>query len=138
LHRRVDHASRQREEALVERTLEDDHLLDEMNDLPQLAEGIAPLAECVEPLPNEALTLGRVRLHVYGAQCLCIGLGGRQVDLAVGEAVPQSRGAVALHRRSVQAGAGPPDGPRKTESRSVPPHRLAEAQAADDLVQLAR
>src|SRR4029453_17603890 len=138
LHRRVDHASRQREEALVERPLENDHLLDEVDDFTELAEGIAPFAKRIEALPDEALTLGRVRLDVGGTQYLRIGLGGGQVDLAVREAVPPCRCAVALHRRSVQAGAGPPDRPRKTESRSVPPHRLAEAEAADDLVQLAR
>src|SRR4030095_2725669 len=109
-----------------------------MNDLRELAEGIAPFAKRIEALPDEALTLGRVRLDVGGTQCLRIGLGGGQVDLAVREAVPPCRGAVALHRRSVQAGAGSPERTSTPESRSVPPHRLAEAEAADDLVQLAR
>ena len=68
LHRRHDHSLGQPQEPLVERALEDDRALDEMHDLVELAERIAPFSERVEPFDDQPPPLVLVGLDVRRAQ----------------------------------------------------------------------
>src|SRR5205807_2408123 len=52
LHRRLDHAPRQREVALVEAALEHERLLDEVDHLLEHVAGVAPALKRVQPLDD--------------------------------------------------------------------------------------
>jgi hypothetical protein len=86
LHRRHDHDLGQREQALVEATLEHRRLLDHVDDLLQFPGRVAPLAERIQTGDDRAATPLRVRLDTRGPQRLGIGVRMRDLDLAVGEA----------------------------------------------------
>ena len=131
LHRRLDHALRQREVALVEAALEHERPLDEVDHLTENPGGVAPLAELVEPLADHALALGRVGLDPGGAERLLVGLRARDLDLA-GEEAPPERRAVAPQRLLVELLAGPADRSREAVAALVPAHRLREGEPVDD------
>ena len=64
LHRRHDHALRQLEKALVEAALEHDRLLDQVDDFGELAAGVAPAADRVQPFDDQPPALVCNRLDV--------------------------------------------------------------------------
>ena len=80
LHRRLDHPRRQREEALVEAALQHDRALDEVDDLVELPERVAPAFG--QPRDDLPPALGRVRLDAVRPQRLGVALrrtGSRSV-----------------------------------------------------------
>ena len=131
LHGGDDHALGQTEEALVELGAEDERPLDHVDDLLELAERVLPVTECVKRLDDETAALGGVRLDVRGAQRRSVRPGGRDVDLAVREAMAEGR-AGAGQRLFVELLAEPPHGTRETVPAVVPAHRLAELEPVDD------
>ena len=136
LHRRFGHGDGKREEPLVEAALEDQRLLDEVDHLAELAQRVTPLSERVEPLADQPLPLDRIGLHAGRAERLDIRLGARHLHLPMGEPMALCRCPVALDSVGVEPRAGPPHRPREPQAGVVPAHRLAEAETADDRVQL--
>src|SRR5205814_7132281 len=90
LHGRDDHALGELKEPLVETTLENMRLLDELDHLGELAAGVAPVPEGVEPRDDLAAPLLGDRLDVSGAQRLDVRGGARDLDRAVGKTVPEA------------------------------------------------
>ena len=131
LHGGDDHPLRQADEALVELGSEDVRPLDHVHDLLELAERVLPVTQRVERLDDEAAALCGVRLDVRSAQRRNVGAGGRDVDLAVGEAMAEGR-AGAGQRLVVELLAEPPHRARETLAAVVPAHRLAELEPVDD------
>ena len=80
LHRRDDDAFRQPQEPLVERAGQDERRFDEIDDLVQLPQRVAPLAEGVQP-GHDLLEADRaVWLDTDGAQDLEVAVRGRDLD----------------------------------------------------------
>ena len=116
LHRRLDDAWRQLQEALVEAPLEHDRALDQEDDLLDHPGRVAPAADRIEPLEDLAAALVLVGLDPGSPQDLDVLVGARQLDLAAREAVPVGQvsgfepGDRDLQRRLVELGAEPAHG----------------------------
>ena len=134
LHRRHDHPLRELQEPLVEAALEHDRLLDEVDDLGELAAGIAPAPHHVEPFDDLAAPLVGYRLDVRSAQLIGVGGSARDLDRTVREAVPE-RG-LPQDRLGVEHRQHPAHRAREAHAACVPAHRLREGESADDPVDL--
>ena len=144
LHRSLDHARRQLEEALVERADDDRRALDQVQHLLELAEQVAPRPHRVELLDDQAAPLALVGLDPRVAQVAEVGARVEDLQLGVREAVAEGEAAGAdachleLDRLGVELGEQPAQGPREAQAAGVPGHRLAEGEAAHDLGQQRR
>ena len=134
LHGGDDHALGQAQEPLVELRLEDDRPLDHVHDLLELPERVLPVAERSELLHDAAAALGCVGLDFRRPQRVRVLLRGRDLDLAVREAVAE-RLAGARQRLGVELLAVPPHRPREAMAALVPAHRLRELEPVDDRAQ---
>ena len=136
LHRGLDDAARERQEALVERSLRER----------------SATRRGGRPLPGrfsfgvgepELLEAGRIEASrfvgsgsdVGRAQGLEVFSRALNRHLAMREAVAERRAAEAVHGPVVELGAEPAHGSRETKAGVVPPHRLREGERAHDLVQ---
>ena len=137
LHRRFDHAPRQPQEALVEGRVEHERALDQVHDLVELAERVAPVAVLGQPLLDRPPPLALVGLDAGRANRARV--RPRALDRHGAVAEP-----VAVRRRSggdsfeldrdglvVQLRAEPAHRPREAERRP-PAHRLPELEPAHD------
>ena len=138
LHGRLDDAPRKLQEPLVEAALEHGRALDKEDDLFDDAGGVAPAADRVESLDDQAAALVLLRLDTRRTEHLDVLVCPPQLDLAAREPVPVGQvaglepGHVDLQRLPVELGAQPADGPREAEPVLLPDHRLAEGQSLDD------
>ena len=123
LHRGLDHAGRQREEALVEPAFEDGDALDEVDDLLELPERVAPAVR--QRLDDLAAPLGGIGLDTVRAERVRVTLRRRNLDPSGGEAVAE-RGAVAEDDCLVEPGAEPAHRTREPKPVGLPLHRLRE------------
>ena len=139
LHRRHDDALRQREKALVERAVEHDRALDEVDDLLEHAGRVAPRSDRVETLVDEAPPLVGIRLDTGRTKPFGVSLRALYLDFAgVAEPMPVRRASAGnpgegnRHGFTVELGAEPPDGSREAQIRRPPAHGFPEAQATHD------
>ncbi len=138
LHRRLDHAPREREEALVEGSLENRRPLGQMDDLREHLLVRIVKTELLKAGPDGTLPSFGVRLDVSRPKRLEVVAGTGDRHLPVREAVAEGGTAEALDGLIVDLRAEPADGAREAEPRIVPAHRLGEGEAAQDLVQSLR
>ena len=141
LHRGHDNALGQREEALVERPGEHDWALDQVHHLVQHAARVAPAADGIECLDDQAAALLRVRLDPVRPQRVLVGGRVGDLDLPAGEAVPEGRTTrgrpVELDGDGlpVELCAQPAHRPREAGAAGAPHHRLAEREPVHDRAQ---
>src|SRR5262249_19729470 len=108
--------------------------LDEVDDLRELAAGVAPTTEGVEPSDDLPAALLGDRLDLGRAQRLDVRPGARDLDRAMREAMPE--GGLTHDRLVVELRQHPPDRPGEAHAGVVPAHRLRERETADDAVDL--
>src|SRR2546430_152473 len=134
LHGGHDYPLGQLKEALVEAAFEHDRLLDQVDDLVELAAGIAPASNRVEPFDDLAPPLFGDRLDVGRSKRFHVGRRAGNRDSAVREAVAEGR--FANDRLVVELREHPAHRARETDPALIPSHRPREREAAHDPVDL--